>query len=164
MGGMPVDICKVSILKRVDELSRDPAKRGAFLAGLEDRTKDLATTLVEHQPSIQDILRQGLLRAFEEAKAHNLPIDSYWICAGNQFAMYVTRSAQQVTCIILTPSIASELMAAVQAIAARETPGAPAPIWAINREGTIQVPRTFGEFRRPVEREMSRHLRGRLRL
>jgi hypothetical protein len=170
MGGMPVDICKVSILKRVDELSRNPAKRDAFLASLEDRTKDLATILVEHQalqrgdeeqhyrnhwfnengqgwwrntehqPAIQNILREGLLQAFQEAKAHNVPVDSYWICMGNQFAMYITRSSQQVTRIILTPSIPAELMAAVQAAAARESPGGPAPIWVVNRGGTVQVP------------------------
>ena len=46
---VPDDICKVKILKRVDGLSRDAAKRDAFLASLEDRTKDLATILVEHQ-------------------------------------------------------------------------------------------------------------------
>lgn len=46
---LPDDISKVKILTRADELSRDPAKCDAFLASLEDRTKDLATILVEHQ-------------------------------------------------------------------------------------------------------------------
>jgi len=154
---LPDDISKVKILKRVDELSRDPAKRDAILASLEDRTKDLATILVEyqvlirgaeerhyrnhwfkengrgwwwdteHQAHIQDILREGLIRAFQEAKAHNLPVDSYWIRAGNQFAMYVTR-------IILRPSVRYEPMPAEQA-AALETPGDPAPIWIIKRGG-----------------------------
>jgi hypothetical protein len=162
---LPDDISKVKILKRVDELSRDPAKRDAFLASLEDRTKDLATILVEHQvlirgaeerhyrnhwfnengwgwwrdtqhqAHIQDILREGLIRAFQEAKAHNLPVDSYWISAGNQFAMYVTRSDQQVTRIILTPSVRYEPMPAEQAAAPLETPGDPAPIWIIKRGG-----------------------------
>jgi hypothetical protein len=39
----------------MDELSRDPAKRDAFLASLEDRTKDLATILVEHQALIRGL-------------------------------------------------------------------------------------------------------------
>lgn len=47
--------------------------------------------------------------------------------------MYVTRSDQQVTRIILTPSVRYEPMPGEQAAAALETPGDPAPIWIIKR-------------------------------
>jgi hypothetical protein len=76
-----------------------------------------------------------LIRAFQEAKAHNLPVDSYWIRAGNQFAMYIARSDQQVTRLTLRPSVRYEPLPGEQAAAAVKTPGDAAPIWIIKRGG-----------------------------
>lgn len=64
-----------------------------------------------HQP-IEPIVRQGLIEAIELAsrdpdtqQERNLPIDSYWMCLGDQVEVVVTYSAHQVTRIILTPPI-----------------------------------------------------------
>ena len=61
----------------------------------------------EHQP-LEPILRQGARRAFEEAQARNLPIDSYWICVGNQVGEIVAWNARQVTRLRVTPPLPEE--------------------------------------------------------
>jgi hypothetical protein len=51
---------------------------------------------------IYPILRQGLLTALDAA-GPDLPLDSYWTPVGTQVEVIVTKSAQQVTRIIVTP-------------------------------------------------------------
>jgi hypothetical protein len=66
----------------------------------------------DRQPIVH-VIRQGLIKALEEAgydaaqKPNSawLPIDSYWICAGDSFEVIVTRSDVQVTRLLLTPSV-----------------------------------------------------------
>lgn len=48
MGGMPGHIAKVPISKRIDDLSRDPVKRDAFLEDLKDWKQDYFDVLVKH--------------------------------------------------------------------------------------------------------------------
>jgi hypothetical protein len=55
-----------------------------------------------HHP-LEPIVRASLIKAIEAAKARNLPIDTYWISAGDEFKAIITASAQQVTRVVLTP-------------------------------------------------------------
>ena len=52
---------------------------------------------------IYPILRRGLVKALEVARDARLPLDSYWSSGGTEVQVYVTKSPQQVTRIILTP-------------------------------------------------------------
>ena len=54
---------------------------------------------------IEPIVRLGLIKAIEEAHAHNLPLDSYWEAADTDsvFETIVICSAHQVTRLIRTP-------------------------------------------------------------
>jgi hypothetical protein len=61
----------------------------------------------KHQP-IEPILRRGLLEAFTLCDSHDCPLDSYWVCAGDQLEVAVTRREEQnavvhVNLLILTP-------------------------------------------------------------
>ena len=55
-----------------------------------------------HQP-VQPIVRQGLRQACNRVSAGNLPLDCYWVCAGNIFEAWATESKFQVTLILATP-------------------------------------------------------------
>ena len=61
----------------------------------------------ENTPSkpIEPIVRLGLIKAIEEAHAHNLPLDSYWEAADTDsvFETIIICSAYQVTRLIRTP-------------------------------------------------------------
>jgi hypothetical protein len=50
------------------------------------------------------IHRRGMIEALRAAQALNKPIDTYWICTGHTFEIFVCGSEQQITRIILTPS------------------------------------------------------------
>jgi hypothetical protein len=56
------------------------------------------------------ITRWGLIQSFRESVDRDLPVDSYWICFGNDFATNVFWSAEQVTRILLTPPTAEVLV------------------------------------------------------
>jgi hypothetical protein len=51
----------------------------------------------------QRILAQALVRAGELALQDGVPIDAYWVFAGDQFEAAVCRSQQQVTVLVVTP-------------------------------------------------------------
>jgi hypothetical protein len=52
----------------------------------------------------EPIVRMGLIKAIEVAnEAPALPIDSYWVAAGDKFETIVMRSPWQVTRLLLTP-------------------------------------------------------------
>ncbi len=54
---------------------------------------------------VKDIHRQGMIEAFRESKMRRLPIDSYWICAGqNPFVVAIGWNDRQVTRIIISPA------------------------------------------------------------
>ena len=64
----------------------------------------------------QEILRAGYIRAVEEVIEHlknkpdqPMPIVSYWICSGSHFQSLVCKSDQQITVILLTPSVSHYL-------------------------------------------------------
>jgi hypothetical protein len=91
---------------------------------------------------IYDILHRGLVKALEEA-GQNLPLDSYWVPAGDQVEVVVARSAQQVTRIILTPPSPPPTMNRPTKV----------PLWVVRR-GSAQdaVGReTFGEIVETVD-------------
>jgi hypothetical protein len=56
----------------------------------------------EYQP-IEPIIRLGCTAAFEESVRGNLPIESYWIPAGDRIAVTIARSELQITLIRITP-------------------------------------------------------------
>lgn len=67
----------------------------------------------EHQP-IEPSIRQSLIVAmqlahWEAEPPSRQPIDSYWICAGNHFEVWATRSPQQITRLTLTPDVPATL-------------------------------------------------------
>lgn len=51
----------------------------------------------------EQIIRAGFVRALEQAKEHNLPIDNQWICAGHHFQVAVTYTPRQIQILYLTP-------------------------------------------------------------
>ena len=51
----------------------------------------------------EPIVRLGLIKAIELATQFNLPLDSYWVAAGEVFNTLVIHDAQQITRIVLTP-------------------------------------------------------------
>jgi hypothetical protein len=57
-----------------------------------------------HLPPIQHIVRESLIKALGVAQARNLPIDTYWICASDEFKVIITASVQRITRVVLTPS------------------------------------------------------------
>ncbi len=54
-------------------------------------------------PDVEQIFRQALIKAGELALEHRLPVDTYWICAGERVEIDVTLSREQVTMIVKTP-------------------------------------------------------------
>ncbi len=52
---------------------------------------------------IYPILKAGLIKAAELARALRLPLDSHWSSSGHQVEVFVLKSPQQVTRIIMTP-------------------------------------------------------------
>ena len=61
----------------------------------------------DHQP-IEPIIRQGLIRAFREAKNRGLPIDAYWVATGDVVAVSVSWNERQVTFVRFTPPTPDE--------------------------------------------------------
>ena len=55
-----------------------------------------------HHP-MAPIVRESLIQALELARDRRLPINSYWLCAGDQFRVIVTHDNLQVLRLILTP-------------------------------------------------------------
>ena len=133
---MPAGIAlmqKGAFFRRLDDISRVPIRRDAFLAALKDDTQDYVQVLVAHgivvddghadhlrlhwfpaDPTSQDtwwkehqpimpVMRQGYARAFEEAQVRNLPIDGYWLSGGDRVAVSITWDDRKITLIRLTP-------------------------------------------------------------
>jgi hypothetical protein len=151
----PDHVAKLPITQRVDELSVS-SQRDLFLADLQDASQDLVDVLVKykiargedeiahfrqhwfnengwwkpHQP-IQDIYRQGLIVAFQEAKDHSLPVDSYWVCTADQFEIVISRSERQITRLILTPQ--------VEGMMSKDDPRLTQtiPVWIVRRGGVL---------------------------
>jgi hypothetical protein len=53
---------------------------------------------------MEPLVRQSLIKALEVARDRRLPINSYWLCAGNQFRVIVIYDNLQVFRLILTPA------------------------------------------------------------
>lgn len=82
----------------------------------------------EFQP-IEPIVRQGLIKAIQEAMLEDLDLDSYWLCpAASDFEVIVSRSANQVTRIIMTPPVPVHIPS---------SPPAGVPIWIIKRTNKV---------------------------
>jgi hypothetical protein len=160
-------IAKGAVHQKIDPLvndTNDPKRREALLTALKDSSRDYVQILVEHagvtaaeaavlrrtwynpngwwpdhQP-IEPIVRQGLIKSIELAMERSLPIDSYWVCGGDQVQVIVTCSNYQVTRLILTPPISPETAPA--------TPGPIEPIWVVKQgpagKGEIAI-RQVGE-------------------
>ena len=146
-------ITKGIVHKKVEQLVNDhPDERQKLLAALKDRTRDYIQILVDlagltqdeaaplrqawynpqgwwpaHQP-IEPIVRQSLIKALDLAVERNLPLDSHWLCAGNQFQVIVTCNNSQVNRLILTPLPPGVPVPPTQ-------PTAKMPIWLI-KQGT----------------------------
>src|SRR5262245_20827344 len=107
MPGMPEVVAKPAMLERLDEVFNDPARRAPFADDLRDpnrRLVDIAfdygiiTNDVEkwhlrehwfrtwwpmaqaHPGGVEEVMRQGLIVAADEADRHGLPVDCYWCC------------------------------------------------------------------------------------
>jgi len=143
--GTPI---KGTVHKRVEQLvNGNPQARDALLDALRNTTKDYVQILIDqanltreeadhlrktwyssgcwwpaHHP-MEPIVRQSLIKALELARPENLDIDSYWLCAGDEFQVMVTRNNQRVIRLILTPL-------------PQCAPGQPQPVW-IFKKGTV---------------------------
>jgi hypothetical protein len=131
MSGRPPSPCtliKGTVHKRVEQLvNHNPRARAQLVDALKDRTQDYIQILMDlagvtqeeathlrqawynpqgwwraHQP-IEPIVRQSLIKALELAAERDLPIESHWLCVGNQFQVIVTCNDSQVIRLILTP-------------------------------------------------------------
>lgn len=131
MSGRPLSICtpiKGTVHRKVEQLvNHNPEARAQLLNALKERTRDYIQILMDlagvtqeeaiplrqnwynpqgwwraHQP-IEPTVRQSLIKALELAAERNLPIESCWLWAGNQFQVIVTYNDSQVTRLILTP-------------------------------------------------------------
>ena len=91
---------------------------------------------------IYGVIRQGLIKALQEAGQH-LALDSYWVAvAGDSvFETIVVKSAVQVTRLIVTP------------ISPRtpRTRSKPAPMWVVKRKTSASEVRGFGPDDEVVE-------------
>ena len=133
-GRPPMNIGKGSNLTKVDAVSNS-ARRQEFLAALKDWSQDYCQILEEYAGTtrvetdylrdtwynangfwptsrfpkikhpLEPIVRQSLITALEIATERILRLDTYWICAGDEFKIVVTASAQQVTRLVLTPPV-----------------------------------------------------------
>jgi hypothetical protein len=150
---MPGYLAKGAIHKKVDPLVNDRnllERRQSLLTALKDWSRDYVQLLMEyaglteaeadylrqtwynprggwwpeHQP-IEPIIRQSLITAIELAVERNLPLDSYWLCIGDQFQVIVACSDHQVTRLILTPPSPEE------ATVDRTKLTAEMPVWVI---------------------------------
>lgn len=52
---------------------------------------------------IETVLRRGLLRAGDAAMRHKLPVESYWIIAGDGLRVAVAKGRRQINLLIITP-------------------------------------------------------------
>ncbi len=107
MTQMPGTMSKGTIFENLDRLLSDPAKHDAILAALDGPTplaelgvkfgvltQDEKVHVEQHWfgehgwwpkaqagvGAVEQILRAGLKMAVQEARAHQLPVDTYWIC------------------------------------------------------------------------------------
>lgn len=145
------NIVKGPVHQAVDAVVNDPTRRAAFLAGLRGAaTADQYCTLLTDNllPPVQadylrrwwyngadrfwpwlqpiyPILKRGLIKAIEVADMSPvLPLDSYWSTGGTQVQVFVARSKQQVTRIILTPATPPPTVRRMR----------DAPMWVVRRD------------------------------
>ena len=140
---------KGTVHKKVEQLvNGDRKAREALLAALKDTNQDYIQILIEHAKltpeeaerlrqtwyhpqchwwpahnPIEPTVRQSLIKALVLAGQRDLPIDSYWLCAGDQFQVMVTCNGQKVIRLILTPPPAC-------------VPAQSEPVW-IFKKGTV---------------------------
>lgn len=180
-GRPPRDVSKGSVHKRVDDIlnhqDKDLAfdKRSAFHKDLANWGLPYIEVLKVHAgvstaeadylqkywysptgfwPSlhpVEPLVRQGLIKAIEEADRANppLPIDSYWLCLGGstqdpkqqamdhdlRFETIITRSPFQVTRILLTPRASRQAPLHLSRV----------PIWVVNAGETATPSRKEDE-------------------
>ena len=115
-------VSKGTVLRRMDGLSRDRRIMAKALADLEKGEAGLAdlgvnngyveSTPEEHDhirdhwlrdPADAQALRNGLILAAKRALKLNLPVDSYWVCAGSRLEVAVCESDRQITMLIIAP-------------------------------------------------------------
>ncbi|MBI3782189.1 MAG: hypothetical protein HY270_02190 [Deltaproteobacteria bacterium] len=125
-----ISISKPKILKRMEKLARD---RSVVKAALHDlKTKPDASLLelglvhgyvtsakdAQHLlddwfdpedgwwhelPENESVLRKGLIKAGELVMRYKLPVDCYWVRGGERIELIVTKSAQQITLLFVSP-------------------------------------------------------------
>jgi hypothetical protein len=124
----PGTLTKGTVHKKVEALvNGNPQALETLLAALKDPTQEYVEILKRlagvtqqeadhlcqtwyspqcwwpaHHP-MEDKVRRSLIHALELAKDQKLPINSYWLCAGNHFQVIVTYDKLQVFRLILTP-------------------------------------------------------------
>lgn len=132
MGSMPEQVAKGPVLERLDAFSRkrlQDAQTAQKFANLHQELQggqglvELGVTygIVQTQreqdhlkqdwfqgwwgTDVEEIVRQGFEKAFALAIQHGLPLDCYWVCAGQNgpVKMFPARSASQVTVLLMTP-------------------------------------------------------------
>lgn len=55
-------------------------------------------------PAIEPILRRSLLRAGETSLKHKLPIESYWVVAGETLRVATCKGKNQITLLLISPN------------------------------------------------------------
>ena len=124
-------ISKPPLLRRMDELSRRRDVVEAALHDLQRRGKasllDLGllhryvrNTAAESAhlrrdwfdstagwwkdlPAVEPVLRAAFVKAGKLILKHKLPVDAYWMRGGERFQVVITKSAQQITMLFVTP-------------------------------------------------------------
>jgi len=143
MPGMPEVVAKPLMLERLDEVLNDAGRRGRFANDLRSGGKliDIAVdhgiartdlekrhlredwfrawwpTAQNHAGGVEEVMRQGLIAAAEEAEKRGLPVDCYWCCdpghehhrnghddpEDGEVEVTVSWSKSQITLILQTP-------------------------------------------------------------
>ena len=163
MPGMPEVVAKPLMLERLDEVLNDSNRRGPFAKDLRSgrRLVDIAadhgiakTDLEKrhlredwfrawwpmaqgHPGGVEEVMRQGLIAAAEEADQLGLPVDCYWCCdpghehhrnghddpEDGEVEVSVSWSKSQITLMLQTPHPPVESLAGPVL----------EPIWVIRR-------------------------------
>ena len=117
----PRKVWKTEVWKLIDRLSRDPKAlekavaelkgpaslievgvRNGYLRDDPERTGHLE----EHwlgDAHAQRVLREGLIKAGERALELGVPVDAYWVFAGDRLEVAVSQNDRQITLLVVTP-------------------------------------------------------------
>jgi hypothetical protein len=117
----PSTVCKTLVFELIDRLSTDREALASAVEALrsgeslieagvlsgvieddDERKGHIGAHWIGGQAE-QRVLTEGLIRAGELALEKSVPVDAYWVFAGNQFEVAVSHNQQQVTLLVVTP-------------------------------------------------------------